>query len=83
MLECGTNFKSTISESCKQCNKTDDENHRLNECSMLCNVNRANNPSKLNFLDVYSNDKTTLDTIMSNIETIWEFFHANGRMKKA
>ena len=30
MLECGTNFKGTLPETCRYCNVTDNENHRMN-----------------------------------------------------
>ena len=34
MLECGTNFKGTMSQTCHTYKNTDNEHHRLNECSM-------------------------------------------------
>ena len=33
MLEWGSNFKETMSVTCRHCNTKDDENHRLNECN--------------------------------------------------
>ena len=33
MLECGRNYKGSMSEICNECNDLDDENHRLNFCA--------------------------------------------------
>ena len=35
MLECGNNFKGTMSEICHKCNALDYEDHRLNECRVF------------------------------------------------
>ena len=79
MLECGTNFKGTIPELCKQCNITDNENHRLNECKNRPNVNAAD---ITNFQNIYSNNDVTLTEIIKSLESVWEFRYANGKMKR-
>ena len=40
MLECGTNYKGTMSETCHICRTIDDENHRLNDCRMFTDTNQ-------------------------------------------
>ena len=82
MLECGANFKGTMSEMCKHCNLKDNENHRLNECINLKETNWATSNDKIDFSTIYSNDSVTVGRIIERIECIWEFRYANGRMKK-
>ena len=55
MLECGKNYKGTMSEMCKYCNELDDENHRINNCLQWETINLANNNDKIDFHDIYSN----------------------------
>ena len=81
MLECGSNYKGTMSELCRHCEKNDDENHRLNECKYLEAINRANNDEKTNFQNVHSNDDVVLTEIIERLDCIWEFCCANGKMK--
>ena len=82
MLECGANYKGTMTELCKKCCKRDDENHTLNGCSVLNETNWANSNQKIDFNDVYSNNDATLTTIIEKLECIWEFRYANGRMRR-
>ena len=67
MLECGTNFKGTMSDICRHCNTINNENHRLNECNFL---NDATQRQRCNFSDVYSNDEAILTKIMKQIESV-------------
>ena len=82
MLDCGTNYKGTIPQSCRTCGSLDNEDHRLNECLMYKEHNFANSLEKCKFDDVYSDDNVILDPILNHIEKLWEFRFANGRMKK-
>ena len=82
MLECGSNFKGTIPQMCRQCSKIDNENHRLNECRMFSAHNYANSNTKCNFNDVQSDNDETLKKILTDIEKIWEFRFANGKVRK-
>ena len=82
MLECGANLKGTIPETCQKCYVVDNMHHRINECINYTQMNLVNNHEKCNFIDVYSEDKSTLDKVIVNLERIWEFRYANGRMKK-
>ena len=82
MLECGTNFKGTMSQTCRICKTTDNENHRLNECSIFNELNHANSLTQCNFGDIYNDDNNILNPILSRIDKVWEFRYANGRMRK-
>ena len=79
MLECGKNYKGTMSERCRSCKVTDDENHRLNECTMFDNASL--NP-ECNFDDIYSTENDVIDNIVRRLEKVWELRYANGRMRK-
>ena len=82
MLECGTNFKGTMPQVCRTCRITDNENHRLNECTLYKDINLAHDHEKSSFEHIYSNDNHTLNNIINDLEKVWEFRYANGRMKK-
>ena len=82
MLECGTNFKGTLVEICQDCNVTDNEYHRLNECTKWEHLNQVNNPEKIVFANIYSDNTEILNSIIEGIDDVWEFRYANGRMKK-
>ena len=56
MLECGKNYKGTLSELCSLCCCLDDEEHRLNNCPKYDQTNFCNHPDKLSFDGIYSND---------------------------
>ena len=82
MLECGKNFKGTLNLNCSSCNVIDDENHRLNDCNRWRNTNNASLSVKCNFRDIHSTNEIELNNAIINLEKIWEFKYANGRMKK-
>ena len=82
MLECGANRKETMSEKCRNCDVVDNETHRLNECTNFNHMNLAHNSEKCTFSDIYSGNELALDKVITNIERVWEFRHANGKVRK-
>ena len=82
MLECGNNYKGTMPQICRSCGIIDNESHRLNDCSLYKDNNRAHDPAKSNFEHIFSDDTETLNNIINELERVWEFRYANGRMKK-
>ena len=56
MLECGTNFKGSLSEICRHCNLLDDEDHRLNVCTYISRQYCSDNVENCEFTDIYSNN---------------------------
>ena len=82
MLECGVNFKGTMSVLCKHCKVTDDENHRLNNCKVYRSINHYDDPQKVNFSDVYSHDVEVIKVILKSIERVWNTKTSNGTMHK-
>ena len=61
---------------------SNDESHRLNECSTFRDTNQANKVTKSCFEHVHSDKNATLETIIAEINKVWEFCYANGRVKK-
>ena len=82
MLMCGVNFKATIPAVCMECQVIDNEDHRLNHCHKWQDINFVNNDINANFLDVFSEDKQKLSTIVHSIQKVWELKLGNGSMKK-
>ena len=80
LLECGINYKGTHNEICDQCNCVDDENHRLNFCIKYETVNLYNNPVKVDYDDVYSEDIEKVRKVNAHIEKIWNTCTAQGTM---
>ena len=61
MLECGANFKGTMSEVCSVCAVVDNENHRINDCTVLSEVNQANCSEKYSFGDISKRNSNKRD----------------------
>ena len=78
MLECGVNFKGTMSATCKTCKITDNENHRLNNCLTY----RSDNvPLSVKFDDIYSDDKSVVMKVLKRIELLWNTKTAHGTVR--
>ena len=75
-------MKGTMSINCRNCNVLDNEMHRMNDCTNFNHINLAHNPVKCTFSDIYSDNELTLDKVITNIERVWEFRHANGKVRK-
>ena len=82
MLMCGINFKATTPAVCTECQVIDNEDHRLNHCRKWQDTNFVNESVKVNFFDVYSEDKQKLSVIIQRIQNVWELKLGNGSMKK-
>ena len=80
MLECGTNFKGSMSSECSTCKRTDDEEHRLNYCERYQAKNCYANETKVPFNTVYSSDICSIKVILPLIQQIWNTNSAHGSM---
>ena len=80
MLECGNNFKGSLSEKCPVCNVLDNENHRLNHCKRYRQMNNFDSDEKILFEDIYSPDVSIVKRIIETIEKIWNTKNAHGTM---
>ena len=80
MLECGTNFKGTLSNICSTCSVTDDENHRLNHCTKYSSNNFYNSVNKSNFQRIFTSNMDELRVIVRDISQVWNVQKSNGSM---
>ena len=60
----------------------DNEDHRLNHCRKWQDTNFISESVKVNFRDVYSEDKEKLAVVIQRIQNVWELKLGNGSMKK-
>ena len=81
MLECGKNYKGTMSQNCIICNCIDDENHRLNDCPKWKDRNQHDSGNKIDFSQIFSNDIGTLHELIPHIQNVWNVKNAHGTMR--
>ena len=80
MLDCKTNFsKDYGGKLCKACNIIDDEMHRVNFCQKYYPINRYENPEKVDFETIYSNNVNDVRPVINAILEMWDL--ENGRNK--
>ena len=82
MLECGQNFKGSLSTTCLACNVLDNESHRLNYCVKYKENNLYSSNDKANFEDIYSDDIDVIKRVIIHIEKVWNVKTAHGSMHK-
>ena len=80
MLECGKNFKGTLSEVCDKCGILDDENHRLNFFPKYKPNNNFDCSENTDFNLIYSESITKLRQVIPNIMKVWNIKNGNGTM---
>ena len=82
MLECAANYKNGYrSNICKECKMTDDENHRINECTKYTGVNYQGQTEKFDFCDVYSDTKEVLQSAAHVINKVWDLVNGKNSMR--
>ena len=81
-LECRKNVKGTLPEKYRTSESTDDENHRINECSTWKETNYLNKEQKPSLDDIFSREFNVLNNAFKVIQNVWEVKYANGRMRK-
>ena len=78
MLDCATNYKNKYGvTTCKQCTRTDDENHRINECEKYSSINNYAISEKFDFSIILTDTVEVLQTAAKQINKIWDL--ANGK----
>ena len=81
MLECGKNYKGTLSDQCSTCYLHDDEEHRLNVCPRYTDTNFSNHDDRIPFESVFSDVIPTLKEILPRINQVWDLKCGRGSMK--
>ena len=78
MLQCAANYSTGYAtKDCRECDMTDDENHRINHCRLWLNTNLFSSCDKLNFEDIYSDDRSKSLKVIERILLMWDL--GNGR----
>ena len=80
MLECGINYKGTLTTQCTTCDTTDNEEHRLNSCIRYENVNFYHSEDEIPFDTIYSTNIDQLKEIISRISQVWNVRTGHGSM---
>ena len=80
MLQCGVNFKGTMSTVCQICNLTDDEHHRLNVCPKWNST--IIDDGYVDFDLIYSDSIDLIRSVMKKISNLWNTKCAHGTMRK-
>ena len=69
-----------MSEMCNDCQKVDDEDHRLNHCPKYREINQYNHETNIDFRDIFSNDMNTLRDVLPSVKNVWNTKNAHGSM---
>ena len=80
MLQCGKNYKGTMTDKCDKCNCIDDENHRLNYCIKWKDLNLYHETEKVDFNLVYSDKIEEIRYVIERVERIWNTRNSHGTM---
>ena len=80
MLECGKNFRGTLTERCITCNTIDNEEHRLNECTKYSHNNYVDTNEKIPFKTIYTTNVESIRTLIHRIDTVWNVSSGHGTM---
>ena len=81
MLDCGMNFKGTMSATCNQCSLPDNEQHRMNVCPKWDSLRITEFDNETEFDDIYKNDIESLHPVLKKIKSMWDTKYANGKMR--
>ena len=82
MLDCATNYKNKYRTTiCKECSKTDDENHRINECVKYSNINNCDTTEKFDFSTVFLDTVEAMESAAQTISKIWDLTNGKNLMR--
>ena len=83
MLECRANFSSGAGgKMCANCGIIDDENHRMNYCSLYKHVNLHDTDEKVDFCQIHSDDKQQAVKVIRNVLSMWDLEYGINAMRK-
>ena len=83
MLQCAANYSMGYgSKLCKECGVTDDEDHRINHCKLWSDINLSTSSVKLNFDDIYSNDRTKSLVVIERVLLMWDLGNGKNIMRR-
>ena len=83
MLQCAANYSMGYgSKLCKECGVTDDEDHRINHCKLWSDINLLTSSVKLNFDDIYSDDRTRSLLVIERVLLMWDLGNGKNIMRR-
>ena len=82
MLDCRANFSRGYGgKLCEVCNVIDDEIHRVNFCQKYSTINRYDNPEKVDFESIYSDNVDDVMPVINAVLEIWDLENGRNKMK--
>ena len=82
MLQCAANFSSGYgTKNCRECGVIDDEDHRMNHCKVWHKTNFSMSNEKINFSDIYSDDRSKSLVIVERVLAMWDLGNGKNAMK--
>ena len=70
------------SKLCKECVVTDDEDHRINHCKLWKDTNLSTSSVKLNFDDIYSDDRAKSLLVIERVLLMWDLGNGKNIMRR-
>ena len=82
MLQCAANFSCGYgSKTCRECDTIDDENHRINHCKLWYKNNLSLSVEKIDFTDVYSEDRDKSLKVIERVLMMWDLGNGKNAMR--
>ena len=82
MLQCAANYSTGYAtKDCRECGVTDDENHRMNYCTLWRDVNLYAVNEKMNFDDIYSDEYAKSLKIIECVLLMWDLGNGKNTMR--
>ena len=82
MLQCAANFSCGYgTKTCRECDTIDDENHRINHCKLWYKNNLSLSVEKIDFTDVYSEDRNKSLKVIERVLMMWDLGNGKNAMR--
>ena len=82
MLKCKSNFSHGSGQKlCDVCNVTDNEDHRINHCTVYETMNRCHSGNKINFDGIYSDDLDESLKVVRAVLELWDLGMGRNEMR--
>ena len=82
MLKCRANFSSSFKDkNCPSCKMIDDENHRINQCSLFRKSNLYDSENKIQYDWIYSDDLNDVLKVVKIILKMWDLGCGKNEMR--
>ena len=83
MLKCRANFSSSFTDkNCPTCNTVDDEQHRINYCSLYRTINLCDSINKIEYSLIYSEDLNDVLQVVTIILKMWDLGFGKNEMRE-